>query len=411
MRNYFYLILIILVAFISINAREADNETKTYQVSRKLRFKNIYSTSDQFIIYLPLPLTNSSQYVSNYNVHGGEIISNPGTKDNYARYILDGNQIPAINNWGEVSFDFDYIPKDSRVDINSIEKVFPYDTTSSIYKMYTIKKYEFIDPENEVIKTIGETLWKNSKNLLEYIKQCFDYVHQNFAYKNPGTGFHRISYLISNGGGDCGNLSSLFISLLRYKKIPARHVITSGHVWAEFYLEKYEWIPADETFGLYGKAPTGWGIVWSDEIVFNLKTSSGNTFYVEDLGQIHLFYPSHAPFKCDDTITTTEIESTSKTQEESLKEMPANYLYQNYPNPFNPSTVIGYKPPVNNNLKICDVLGKELRTLVDSFQSAGEHSIAWNAACETNYPFCSGIYFYKMESNGLSFQKKMVLVR
>jgi hypothetical protein len=88
-------------------------------------------------------------------------------------------------------------------------------------------------------------------------------------------------------------------------------------------------------------------------------------------------------------------------------------LEQNYPNPFNPSTVIGYQLPINGNvrLKIYDTLGQEVKSLVDSFQSAGEHYITWNATDNSSNPVSSGIYFYKMEANGISVQKKMILVR
>jgi hypothetical protein len=97
-----------------------------------------------------------------------------------------------------------------------------------------------------------------------------------------------------------------------------------------------------------------------------------------------------------------------------IPELPSTIkLNQNYPNPFNPSTVISYQLPVNNNvrLKIYDALGREVKSLVDSFQSAGEHSIVWNATDNSNNSVSSGIYFYKMESNGMSFLKKMILVR
>jgi probable HAF family extracellular repeat protein len=94
--------------------------------------------------------------------------------------------------------------------------------------------------------------------------------------------------------------------------------------------------------------------------------------------------------------------------------IPNNFLLnQNYPNPFNPSTVISYQLAAGNNvrLKIYDTLGREIKSLVDSFQNAGEHSLIWNATDNSNNHVSSGIYFYKMESNGMSFLKKMILVR
>jgi flagellar hook assembly protein FlgD len=62
-------------------------------------------------------------------------------------------------------------------------------------------------------------------------------------------------------------------------------------------------------------------------------------------------------------------------------------------------------------LTIYNVLGQKIKTLIDSFQNAGEHSLVWDATDEKNNPVSSGVYFYKLETNDRTFQKKMVLVR
>ncbi|MCX6150264.1 MAG: CotH kinase family protein [Ignavibacteriales bacterium] len=88
-------------------------------------------------------------------------------------------------------------------------------------------------------------------------------------------------------------------------------------------------------------------------------------------------------------------------------------LYQNYPNPFNPSTSIKYNIPENGFVKlmIFDILGREVKTLVNGSRSAGNHIEKWNA---TN--FASGLYFYQLEftAQGMSkttLRKKMVLTK
>jgi hypothetical protein len=88
-------------------------------------------------------------------------------------------------------------------------------------------------------------------------------------------------------------------------------------------------------------------------------------------------------------------------------------LNQNYPNPFNPTTVISYQLPVNSDVKlsIFNVLGQKIKTLVNTFQNAGEHSLVWDATDEKNNSVSSGIYFYKLEAGAMNLQKKMVLVR
>jgi hypothetical protein len=94
-------------------------------------------------------------------------------------------------------------------------------------------------------------------------------------------------------------------------------------------------------------------------------------------------------------------------------------LAQNYPNPFNPTTSIRYSLPFNSivKLKIFNILGQEILTLVDATQKSGNYGIEWNGLNRNGLPVSSGLYFYNisMKSNDgkQSFTKthKMVLVR
>ena len=86
-----------------------------------------------------------------------------------------------------------------------------------------------------------------------------------------------------------------------------------------------------------------------------------------------------------------------------------NYqLSQNYPNPFNPSTVISYRLPVIGfvTLKVYDVLGREVATLVNEEKSAGEYEIEFNGS-----KLPSGIYFYQLKTGNFVETKKMVLLK
>lgn len=89
------------------------------------------------------------------------------------------------------------------------------------------------------------------------------------------------------------------------------------------------------------------------------------------------------------------------------------YLSQNYPNPFNPATVIKYNIPVSGNvsIKIYDMLGREMKTLLNSYTASGTHTIRFDGSS-----FSSGVYFYKLEANGLDgnnfvMTKRMVLIK
>jgi Secretion system C-terminal sorting domain/Right handed beta helix region len=83
-------------------------------------------------------------------------------------------------------------------------------------------------------------------------------------------------------------------------------------------------------------------------------------------------------------------------------------LGQNYPNPFNPSTVISYQLPADSraSLKIYDILGREVATLIDGYQTAGVHEVQFNAQ-----NLSSGVYFYRLSAPGQEFVKKMLLMK
>ncbi len=90
-------------------------------------------------------------------------------------------------------------------------------------------------------------------------------------------------------------------------------------------------------------------------------------------------------------------------------------LHQNYPNPFNPSTVISYQLSASSNvvLKIFDVLGNEIATLIDNeFKEAGYHNYQlFPDASGFNYQLPSGIYFYQLRAGDFVQTKKMILLR
>jgi Secretion system C-terminal sorting domain len=83
-------------------------------------------------------------------------------------------------------------------------------------------------------------------------------------------------------------------------------------------------------------------------------------------------------------------------------------LSQNYPNPFNPATIISYQIPKDGRvtIKILDVIGREVTTLVDEFKSSGQYSVKFDAP-----RFSTGIYFYSIKSGDYNAMKKMALIR
>ncbi|MEO8398838.1 MAG: T9SS type A sorting domain-containing protein, partial [Ignavibacteriaceae bacterium] len=99
----------------------------------------------------------------------------------------------------------------------------------------------------------------------------------------------------------------------------------------------------------------------------------------------------------------------SKIIEVDFPSSPKDYeLSQNYPNPFNPSTTIKFSLPEDGNVKliIYNLLGQKIKTLIDGFTEAGIHTINFNGE-----GLQSGLYFYKIETQGFNQVKKMTLIK
>ena len=88
-------------------------------------------------------------------------------------------------------------------------------------------------------------------------------------------------------------------------------------------------------------------------------------------------------------------------------------LHQNYPNPFNPVTKLRYDLPENGhvNITIYDMLGREVKTLINQTQDAGYRSIIWDATNDYGKPVSAGIYLYQIQVGEYISTKKMVLLK
>ena len=94
--------------------------------------------------------------------------------------------------------------------------------------------------------------------------------------------------------------------------------------------------------------------------------------------------------------------------------LPETYaLPQNYPNPFNPTTQLRYDLPDASHVRIMihDLMGREVRTLVDIYQMAGYRSVQWNATNDTGSPVSAGIYLYTIQAGEFREARKMVLLK
>ena len=99
---------------------------------------------------------------------------------------------------------------------------------------------------------------------------------------------------------------------------------------------------------------------------------------------------------------------------ESMQNIVTEYnIHQNYPNPFNPVTTLQYNLPVNGlvSIIIYNILGKEVKTLVNTTQDAGYKSVNWNATNNYGKPVSAGVYLYQIQAGEFVQTKKMVLLK
>lgn len=114
-----------------------------------------------------------------------------------------------------------------------------------------------------------------------------------------------------------------------------------------------------------------------------------------------------------------DVRTEVKSNEEHL--VPNNFsLKQNYPNPFNPSTTLPFslkvqgstfKCPIHTTLKIYNILGQLVKTLVDEGKLPGRYEVVWDGKDDRGKEVTSGVYFYRLETAGYKETKKMILLR
>jgi hypothetical protein len=99
--------------------------------------------------------------------------------------------------------------------------------------------------------------------------------------------------------------------------------------------------------------------------------------------------------------------------DEPVAELNNFKLEQNYPNPFNPSTKISWQSPIGSwqTLKVYDLLGREVVTLVDEYKPAGNYEVEFDVGTSRDLSLSSGIYFYTLRAGDFAQTKKMILMK
>jgi hypothetical protein len=136
-----------------------------------------------------------------------------------------------------------------------------------------------------------------------------------------------------------------------------------------------------------------------------------NTWFVKEIGKIKYREESKSGMK-EYYLSNYKV-ITSVGSNNNSRKIGGFKLFQNYPNPFNPETVISWQLPAGSyiTLKIYDILGNEVTTLVDEYQTAGEHSATFSTQQTISQRLSSGIYFYQLKAGSNILTKKMLYLK
>lgn len=179
---------------------------------------------------------------------------------------------------------------------------------------------------------------------------------------------------------------------------PADLTISKGDTVKWVWVNGFHTTTSDSTTGL---------TVWNALLDQNNPSFS---FVFNNVGVFHYHCIYHVSLGMKGTITVQ-----SATYVKSDNSVLYDYsLKQNYPNPFNPSTIIKYSIPRQSyvTLKVYDILGNEVATLVNEAKPAGNYEITFHTQQITNNKqLASGIYFYQLKAGDFVSTKKMILLR
>ena len=180
-----------------------------------------------------------------------------------------------------------------------------------------------------------------------------------------------------------------------------------GGCWADYYLNDdlincgLSMDCVDLTGIDFGSCDMALGTGWIND---NCEYISGCDWVADSVDYTAAFFNS-----MDDCIEACFPASTNE-----INQLPhAFYLYNNYPNPFNPVTTLRYGLPENGlvNITIYDMLGREVKTLINQIQDAGYKSVIWDATNDYGKTVSAGIYLYQIQAGEYISTKKMVLLK
>jgi transglutaminase-like putative cysteine protease len=313
-RNYLLFVCILLMLIFS--QISTANATMYHM---KYSYENIYNQTD---LWLAIP-----RYWDGKGIKNIEILSiEPKPDDRYYEPNGNGFEIVYWKAEPQLTYSIEFNVELSKIDLDlDFDRVWPeYDTSTDLYKKYTVPDNAVQSDNNEIIAKAKEIVGNEANPLLR-AKMLVEWM-QNI--RGPETQDetrqpHDALRCLHNGYGDCGAQSNLFVAMCRALGIPARNISGAHpfpygdlhfpegtwdapnaekiegfglHVWAEFYLEGFGWVPLDPAaYGVLGVIPgehmilsKGNDIILGDDIICD--NEGNDNFIGKELAWMHCAY-------------------------------------------------------------------------------------------------------------------------
>lgn len=214
-------------------------------------------------LIVPLVKNQTSRHYAilyNFSARGGQFNGPVFLNDSFGNMYIcwEGIEIPPTTNF-TVELSYFVLSFSVKYPVNS-SLVNDYNRGSELYRLYT-QPEELIQSDNPEIVETARNVIGEEKNPYKIALLIYNFVTKHLKYEIQDKERGAL-WALKNGMGDCSEYSYLFVALCRAAGIPARAqvgfafhyadaVIEDGHMWAEYYLENYGWIPVDATWKMF----------------------------------------------------------------------------------------------------------------------------------------------------------------
>ena len=305
------------------------------------------------------------------------------------------------NNEDKSEVDADWLPT-GLVNIDTL----PSNYTQMARKVLVDKNVVYWDPKfNTMVTQLksnninGDPTWVSQMVTMNSRTQAMFNDDTHYPYLTEGTWYHKLPAFTDSKDLLMGQVDSVYN--FAYKTVDING-LGKAAVLADWRL-----LLPSSTYYVYSDWPIPVNLAYSDA---DLKVGGTKGYPVGDLNWFPASKTAWAAQAANEHFSLHQmLENGTLGVSGTPGGLPEAYaLNQNYPNPFNPSTTISFSLPhaAQVSLKVFDILGQEVATLVNGSLTAGSHEVQFNAS-----GLASGIYFYKIASGDFSQVMKMVLTK